>query len=221
MGNIKFDRDWAPMDKEERKDWMQALYLVPEDPIWVAGSTHGGEEEIILDVFEKLCPLFPGLRLILAPRRVERATGVHRLCTQRGFKSALRNGLTNDSGPWDVLVLDTMGELGRIYGIGALSFVGGSLVPIGGHNLLEPASFGRPVLFGPYTHNFVLMSQLLIDAGGGKRVKSGDDLFEHVKGLLSSSGDSENMGRRAKAFVDLNRGALERVMEHINTYLTS
>jgi len=221
VGNIKFDRDWVPMDKEEQKDWMQALYLVPEDPIWVAGSTHGGEEEIILDVFEKLRPLFPGLRLILAPRRVERATEIHRLCSQKGFKSALRKGLTNEGEPYDVLVLDTMGELGRIYGIGALSFVGGSLVPIGGHNPLEPASFGHPVLFGPYTHNFVLMSQLLIEAGGGKRVKSGDDLFEQVKGLLSSSEDSENMGRRAKAFVDLNRGALERVMEHINTYMKS
>ncbi len=219
VGNIKFDRAWAPMGKDEQKDWLHTLHLDPEDPVWVAGSTHAGEEEIILDVFKRLRGLFPRVRLILAPRRVERATEIHRLSSERGFKTVLRQGLTNAGGPYDVLVLDTMGELSRVYAVGAVSFVGGSLVPIGGHNLLEPASFGRPVLFGPHTHNFVLMSRLLIDAGGGRRVKSGEDLFDQVKGLLSSPQDSEDMGKRAKAFVDLNRGALDRVMEHISAYM--
>jgi 3-deoxy-D-manno-octulosonic-acid transferase len=219
VGNIKFDRDWVPMGEEEKADWVRTLHINTEDPMWVAGSTHGGEEEIILDVFKKIKPLFPRIRLILAPRRIERAPEIHRLSLERGFRSVLRKGLTSDGEPYDVLVLDTMGELSRIYGIGELSFVGGSLVPIGGHNLLEPASLGSPVLFGPYTHNFVLMSRLLIEAGGGRRVKSGEDLFEQVRRLLSSPRVSEDMGRRAKAFVDLNRGALGRVMEHIDAYL--
>ena len=143
VGNIKFDRVWEPMGDEERKGWLQTLHLGAEDRIWVAGSTHRGEEDIILDVFSELRHSFPRLRLILAPRRIERAPEVLGLGSQRGMKVQLKNALAEDTGPWEVLVMDTMGELGRVYGIGELSFVGGSLVPIGGHNLLEPSSFGR------------------------------------------------------------------------------
>jgi len=215
VGNIKFDRAWRPMESEEKREWMQGLHLEPKDRIWVAGSTHRGEEEIILEVFSKLRHAFPGLRLILAPRRIERAPEVQRLVSQKGTRGLLRSALAVNPGTWEVLVMDTMGELGRVYGIGELSFVGGSLVPIGGHNLLEPASFGRPVLFGPHTHNFVLMAQLLLEAGGGKRVANGEDLLKEVRGLLTDPGHARAMGRKAKAFVDMNRGALVRVMSHV------
>jgi 3-deoxy-D-manno-octulosonic-acid transferase len=112
-----------------------------------------------------------------------------------------------------------MGELGRIYGIAEISFVGGSMVPIGGHNLLEPASFGCPVLFGEHTHNFVLMSRLLAEAGGGKRVKDAEDLFMTMKLLLSDRSRHEEMGKRAREFVGMNRGALRRVMGRIGGYI--
>ncbi|MFQ5904057.1 MAG: 3-deoxy-D-manno-octulosonic acid transferase, partial [Candidatus Binatia bacterium] len=219
VGNIKFDRDWEPMGEEEYKNWLNILNLKFGNDIWVAGSTHHGEENIILDVFGRLRRFFPTLRLIIAPRRVERAEDLKELIMGKGFKFSLKTELPVNGEPYDVLILDTLGELERIYGIAKVSFVGGSLIPIGGHNLLEPASFGKPVLFGPHTHNFVLMSQLLIEAGGGKRVKDGGDLFKAVKELLADPEQSSRMGRKAKEFVETSRGALGRVAEHIEAYI--
>ena len=215
VGNIKFDRDWAPMGAEEYEYLLNALNLESQNEIWVAGSTHPGEEDIILDVFGRLRRFFPFLRLIIAPRRVERAGDIKRLVTDKGSKAVLKTQIPMKGEPYEVLILDTIGELERIYGIAKISFVGGSLIPVGGHNLLEPASFGRPVLFGPHTDNFVLMSQLLVEAGGGRRVRDGEDLFETMKGLLSDPEQSNRMGRKAKKFVETSRGALERVMENI------
>ncbi|MBN1102137.1 MAG: 3-deoxy-D-manno-octulosonic acid transferase [Deltaproteobacteria bacterium] len=218
-GNIKFDRPWVPMDRGEYLHWVKVLALTPEDIVWVAGSTHKGEEEIVLGVFSRLRALFPRLRLIIAPRRIEEAEDVSETARRKGLRTFLRRHLALGGEPCDIIVLDTLGELGRIYGLAEISFVGGSLVPHGGHNLLEPACFGRPVLFGPYTHNFVLMSELLLEAGGGKRVKDGEDLFQVMKDLLSSPEEAERMGERAREFVQQSRGALKRVLKHIKVYL--
>jgi 3-deoxy-D-manno-octulosonic-acid transferase len=215
VGNIKFDRDWVPMGEEEYKELLNALNLESQDEIWIAGSTHQGEEEIILDAFGRLRRFFPFLRLIIAPRRVERAGDINRLVMEKGYRSVLKTQISRENEPYEVLILDTIGELERIYGIATISFVGGSLTPVGGHNLLEPASFSIPVLFGPHTYNFVDMSQLLIEAGGGRRVKDGEDLFETVKALLSDPEQSNSMGQKAKAFVETSRGALGRVMENL------
>ncbi len=220
VGNIKFDRDWTPMDEKEYKQWLDALNLSPEDDLWVAGSTHRGEEDIILDVFLRLHKLFPALRLIIAPREIDRAGEVERLVSGKGLSAILRKDLPHKRKSCDVLILDTLGELERIYGIAQISFVGGSLEPIGGHNLLEPASFGKPVLFGPHTHNFVQMSQLIVEAGGGRCVTDGEALFETMKEILSDPKISDSMGQRAREFVELNKGALGRVMEYIENYLS-
>jgi 3-deoxy-D-manno-octulosonic-acid transferase len=215
VGNIKFDRDWVPMSKKEHQNWLNVLNLKDENSIWIAGSTHEREEEIILDAFGRLRPLFPMLRLIIAPRRIERTENIYSLGASKDFKAVLKTALAENGEPYDVLIFDTIGELDRIYGIADISFVGGSLIPEGGHNLLEPANFGVPVLFGPYTDDFALMSEALIEAGGGKRVKDGDELFEAMKGLLSDSERLSGVGRRAKEFVEMNRGALKRVIQHI------
>jgi 3-deoxy-D-manno-octulosonic-acid transferase len=215
VGNLKFDRDWVPMGEGEYKDLLNALNLEYQSEIWVAGSTHQGEEEIILDAFGRLRRFFPFLRLIIAPRRVERVGDINRLVMEKGYTSVLKTQIPTQNESYEVLILDTIGELARIYGIATISFVGGSLTPVGGHNLLEPASFGRPVLFGPHTDNFVLMSQLLIEAGGGRRVRHGEDLFETAKALLSDPERSDSMGRKAKKFVETSRGALGRVMENL------
>jgi len=220
VGNIKFDRDWMPMDEKECGQWLDTLNLSPEDALWVAGSTHRGEEDVILDAFLRLRKSFPALRLIIAPREVDRAGELEKLISSKGLSAVLRKDLPHKRTPCDVLILDTLGELERIYGIAQISFVGGSLEPIGGHNLLEPASFGKPVLFGPHTHNFVLMSQLIVEAGGGKRVADGEALFETMKEILSDPKISDSMGRRAGEFVELNKGALGRAMEYIENYLT-
>jgi 3-deoxy-D-manno-octulosonic-acid transferase len=223
VGNIKFDRDWRPMDDEERGYWVEQLHLRPDNRIWVAGSTHEVEEEIILKTYKRLGIRFPDLVLIIAPRRIERAEDIYRLGLDMGFKTQRRTdpGVNGDSHPYQVLILDTLGELGRIYGLADISFVGGSMIPIGGHNLLEPASFGCPVLFGSYTYNFLLMSQLLIEAGGGKRVESPEDLFITVQGLLLDQAVSDQMGLRAREFVEKNSGAVKRVMKYVGGYIES
>lgn len=219
VDNIKFDRDWVPMDQKEYNHWLHLLNMGPESKIWVAGSTHEGEDDIVLEIFKRLKHDFPTLRLVIAPRRVEQAGEILRLSRIQGLKAMLRTDLHENRNPYEVLILNTIGELERIYGVAKISFVGGSLVPIGGHNLLEPASFGCPVLFGPYTHNFVLMSQLLMEAGGGKRVKDAQDLFEIMTWLLSDPEKAKSMGTRAREIVELNRGALKRVMGHVKPYL--
>ena len=219
VGNIKFDRESLSMTREEHDLWLRKVCLTSEDQVWVAGSTHRGEDAIILEVFAKLLPLYPQLRLIIAPRRLEEAAEIHTLAISKGLKPVLKTELPGDHESYRVLILNTMGELGSVYGIASISFVGGSLVPMGGHNLLEPASFGSPVLFGPYTQDFDLMSELLIETGGGMRVKNGEELFSAMKDLLSHSEKAERMGRRAKTFVEMNRGALTRIMDHLRIYL--
>lgn len=220
LGNIKFDRDYAPVNEKERRDWLEAFGLSEEDPIWVAGSTHPGEEEAVIEVFRQMQPAFPGLRLIIAPRRLERAEEVRRLAQTRGLTVVMRTAITPGSPSFDVIVLDTMGELGRLYAIAHISFVGGSLVPEGGHNLLEPASFGCPVLFGPHTDDFKIMAEDLIEAGGGIRVSDAEQLSQAVRALLSDPQERLRIGENASRFVESNRGALERVVNEIEVFLS-
>lgn len=219
-GNIKFDQPITPADENERRKWLSALGLRPGDPVWVVGSTHPGEEEIVLDAFKRLRPSFPRLCLILAPRDTGRSARIVTMARAKGLTAALKTQMVAEGSltthqAYDVTILDTMGELGRIYGLATVSFVGGSLVPIGGHNLLEPASFGVPVVFGPHTQNFVAMSAALLDAGGGSRVNSGEELYAALKDLLDDDERRARVGVRAKAFVEKNQGAMEKVLSHV------
>ena len=215
VGNIKFDREMPVLDAGDKRRWLEILGLKPEMQIWVAGSTHEGEEAVLLKVFQELQPHFPLLRLVIAPRDVGRSREIKTLINTRGMRTALRTAVSKSFHPYDVLVLDTVGELGQVYGLGAVAFVGGSFVPIGGHNLLEPAASGIPVLFGHHTHNFEFMSESILKAGGALRVQDGRELFDTMKLLLSDSGLRMQMGNRAKAFVAENRGALGRVVGYI------
>lgn len=215
IGNIKFDREWETMDEEKRISLLRSLGFDSDDTIWVAGSTHPGEDEIMLKVHKRLRSSFPSLRLILAPRKIEQSDEILKKAQDMGLKATLRSELPEDGDLHDVLILNTMGELGHIYGLSKVSFVGGSLVPFGGHNLLEPASFGCPVVFGYHTHNFVLMSELLVEAGGGMRVHDGEGLHEVLSNLLADSDMCHRMGTQAKEFVEKNKGALDRGVSYI------
>ena len=209
-GNIKFDRPSPAMRPQERERWLELTGFGSEDLVWVAGSTHRGEEEIILDVFSRLSPKIKGLRLILAPRRQEDCALALRRASDMGLRAMLRSSLPGAG--IDVVVLDTIGELERIYGLAALSFVGGSLVPLGGHNLLEPAGQGSPVLFGPHTENFVEMSEMLISSGGAMRVRDGKELASAVTSLLHDRNRRLEMGEKARHAVQANTGAVGRVL---------
>ena len=217
VGNIKFDQEWHPMRPEERRARLAEISLAEAHVIWVAGSTHPGEETVIFRVFKKLLPAFPQLRLILAPRQVNRGSAIGREARQMGLDAVLRTETPRPGGDYHVLVLDTLGELGRFYGLGRICFVGGSLTPFGGHNLLEPAAFGCPVLFGPHTHNFVDMSESLIASGGGRRVRDGRELCEAVRLLLSDEALRSETGARARRFVRDNRGAVSRIVRYLES----
>lgn len=214
-GNIKYDRPWSPFDEKERQQWFSKLKIRHEDRLWVAGSTHEGEEEVILATFKRLSREYPGLRLLIAPRRIERSEEVLKIGSEMGLDISMRTDIHED---YQVLILNTLGELGRVYGLAEISFVGGSLVPEGGHNLLEPASFGCPVIFGPHTQNFVLMAQILEEVGGGICINE-NNLFDIVDGLLCDRDRSKDMGAKAREFVEMNKGALGRVMGHIGGYI--
>ena len=214
-GNIKFDHNRVAMSSEEHQKWLHLLCLHPGDPVWVAGSIHRGEEKVIFEVFKRLRPFFERLRLVLAPRNMECSNDFIRQARQMGFKTVLKTDLPEIGADYDVLIINTLGELARIYGISTVSFVGGSLVPVGGHNVLEPAGFGCPVVFGQYTYNFAEMSELLAEAGGGLRVKDGNELYKTMKMLLTESEKRAEIGEFARNFVEENRGVLERVVSHI------
>jgi 3-deoxy-D-manno-octulosonic-acid transferase len=220
LGNIKFDQDDPAVEKNEGCRWRTKFNLSSEDTVWLAGSTHAGEEDVLLDIFKDIRSSFSRLRLIIAPRRPERSEEVRRLAENKGLKAQRRTGITSQTRPWEVLILDTIGELARVYSLAYISFVGGSLVPEGGHNLLEPASFGSPVLFGPHTEDFKAMAEILVEAGAGLRVPDARHLSFAVQDLLSSASKRNAMGMRARQFVENNRGALERVMTEINRLIS-
>jgi 3-deoxy-D-manno-octulosonic-acid transferase len=217
-GNIKFDTKWSSMTYADRQS-RRALFGLKDCPTWIAGSTHYPEEATILKVFGELLDLFPNLALIIAPREAGRFEDVYEFARGKGFKVMRRTELPKEKHGCNVIVLDTLGELGRFYGLADVAFVGGSLVKKGGHNLLEPASFGVPVLFGPHTYNFATMSQLLIRDGGGRVIADEHELLRAMTDLLGDRGERELMGQRAQEFVQHNQGALDRVMEILKPYI--
>ena len=170
---------------------------------------------MILEIFLELQGRYPDLVLILAPRKTEQARELYDAAVAKGKPCIVRSQADGSVKGPGVVILDTVGELERIYGLGQLSFVGGSLIPFGGHNLLEPASFGIPVLYGPHTDNFTWMSEALENAGGGRRVRDKVGLREAIDRLLANDGLRIEMGRAASSFVKQNQGALDRVMDHV------
>ncbi|MCF8041193.1 MAG: 3-deoxy-D-manno-octulosonic acid transferase [Desulfarculaceae bacterium] len=210
-GNLKFDSAPAALSEAQRRALAEEFGLAGRT-VLVAGSTHAGEEEPCLDAYVQLKESVPGLALLIAPREVERGGAVARLAQDRGLGVArLSQGRVHTGS--EVVVLDMLGKLAATYALGAASFVGGSLVSVGGHNLLEPAAQGVPVVFGPITHNFLEMARDLEEAGGGMRINSGADLAQAWGGLLEHPEKAQTMGQAALDFVDAHHGAVERAVE--------
>jgi 3-deoxy-D-manno-octulosonic-acid transferase len=221
-GNIKFDQPRP--DVAEGEMTRAQLGLQDTEQLFVAGSTHPGEEEILVECYRALAACYPSAVLLLAPRHIERAESVEAMIRARGLAVQRRStigqaGVSRSSGP-RVVVLDSRGELAAIYREAVVAFVGGTLVPIGGHNLLEPAQWAKPVLFGHYTDHCAEIADLLIEAGGGRRVLQADDLTQQVVALFSDGEERERMGRSARQVVEQNQGALQRTLEAIDRLLT-
>ncbi len=216
-GNLKFDSAPAALSPEERARLAAEWGLAGREAL-VAGSTHAGEEEACLAAYAQLRQARPGLSLILAPREVARGQALASLARGQGME-AWRLSQGQPPAGTQVLVLDVLGRLAEAYALGVAAFVGGSLVGVGGHNLLEPAAQGVPVLYGPRTHNFLEMARDLEACGGGLRVQAGSELAAAWGDLLQDPDLASRMGRAAREFCQQHRGALERVLRHIEDLL--
>ena len=208
-GNLKYDkfRRLPPVDPAK-------FGLRPEDgPVLTAGSTHPGEEQILLQALERVRREVPTARLVVAPRAVQRGEEVFRLARFRGFSAALRSRAGAEARTAQVLVLDTLGELMECYGLAHAAFVGGSLVEVGGHDLLEPAAWSIPVLFGPHCESCEEVAEELMEAGGGLQVADGDQLARTWSGLLTHPERAREMGRRARGVVEGHAGVVDRYIE--------
>jgi 3-deoxy-D-manno-octulosonic-acid transferase len=218
-GNIKFDQAPPAFTEEEAAGVGRSLGVGADGPVLMAGSTHPGEEEIVLSLFVALREEHPGLVLILAPRHLQRLDEVERLLRAKQIPWRRRTAPAGQDGGARVILLDTMGELGKLYALATLVFVGGSLVPVGGHNPLEPLLFGKPVLFGPHMFNFREMAQVLVDGGGAVQVRDAEGLAAEAGRLLRDEPARREMGDCGKRLLELNRGATERVFSAIEPFL--
>lgn len=212
VGNIKFDQAPVSISTEERRQLSGTLSLPAGAPVWVAGSTHEGEEEILLRSYRGVCDTGIDPVLIVAPRDPGRATDVCRLFRRSGVDARTMEQLEKQPGVSRVVVIDRIGILRKLYAIADVAFVGGSLVKSGGHNPLEPASVSRPVLFGPHTDDFRWICRALESGGGAIRVRNGDQLAETVVQLISDKEKNRQVGRCAHKVFSENRGAVERTL---------
>ena len=211
-GNTKFDA--LVLDSGDGRE--QALRVemgLGAGPVLIAGSTHEGEEELLLPVYSRLLAAHPGLQLVIAPRYLERSGRIVSLASAAGLSDRLRSGGAT-AGQAQVTVLDTIGELAAAYRLATLVFVGGSFVRRGGQNVLEPAAQGRPVLFGPHMENFKDSVQVL-QGRGGIQVATPDQLFRVADELLSRPDQLEELGQLARGSVTASRGASARNVDHL------
>ncbi len=213
-GSLKFDSlDLSPNALQARaRDRVLRYFRVPASrPVIVAGSTMKGEEAAVLRAFRRVRTAVPNTLLVLAPRNPERFGEVEQLVRSEGWKTAKRSDLAIDTEPRvDVVVLDTIGELATVYQVGTVVFVGGSLVATGGHNVLEPAVFGKPIVFGPHMENFAEIADAFVTNGAGVQLAGEQQLDETFLSLMSDPVRRARLGAAARALVEANRGAKEK-----------
>jgi 3-deoxy-D-manno-octulosonic-acid transferase len=210
LGNLKYDLEVPTLTETERTVFRSKLGLDPASRLWIAGSTHEGEEKTIMAVHAVLKTAYPDLQLLVAPRDPGRTPVVEALAQTAGLQAVRRSAEARKGDGADVLILDTLGELLSCYGLAEVAFVGGSLVDVGGHNVLEPAAYGIPVLFGPHVESCSEASADLEACGGGVRVSGMDDMVEALMRLLASREIRMQMGGRARGLVEAHRGAVGR-----------
>lgn len=210
-GNTKFDQTYTNVSEEEKRQLIRELGLADNDGIFLAGSTHRGEEEHVLAAFGQIRQVRPGAKLLIAPRAVLRAGSIQDMCRQAGFSAASRTRLLEQpSEGHDVVVLDTIGELGRIYSIGDVIFVGGSMVPHGGHNILEPAAHGKAIIVGEHMFNFKDTHVLFSQRSAVVTAKSRQELVQAAVRLFADVDERRRMEQETLHICEENRGAARR-----------
>jgi 3-deoxy-D-manno-octulosonic-acid transferase len=215
-GSLKFDSLQAPLPAalgRSREPVLRYFRLAPTRIVLVAGSTMKPEDSAVLRAFARIRSIAPGALLVIAPRQRERFAEVEKLALDEGFTVSRRSELPIDSEPkTDVVVLDTFGELAQVYQLATIVFVGGSLADHGCHNILEPAVFGKPIVFGPPLHNFREIAEAFLANGAGVQVQSERELEEALRNLVTDPVRRASLGAAARALVDANRGAKDKTM---------
>jgi 3-deoxy-D-manno-octulosonic-acid transferase len=215
-GNLKFDAALATPEDGQIADLRGQFRLPAGAPVLIAGSTHPGEEEIIRSCFLRLRSTFPDLRLILVPRRPERGIDVAGLFQRDGIDASLFSQL-NRSVP--VIVVDRLGYLSRLYALADIAIIGGSFVPKGGQNPIEPAACGKPVLFGSDMHDFPDVSAWLLEAGGAVRARNEEELYAACDRLLTHPEQAVTMGKQGRHVVTAHQGTTTRIVQDIVSIL--
>jgi len=216
-GNLKAEVRLPDVSAEERRGLREAFGLSAEKKVIVAGSTHRGEEDIILRAFAKARKNRPDLVLVVAPRHPERSAEVEKAAVELSLKVMLRTRFEPEN-LWDVLVLDTIGELAKFYALAELAFVGGSLIPHGGQNLLEPAYYGKPMCFGKHMENFAALADDFVTSGAARVVLGPEELEDLF--LLKDESSLEEMGRKAKNLLSSLQGATARTLQVIESRIS-
>ena len=222
-GSLKFDSlDLSPLEAPRGRPAsgparvLRFFRMSPNRPVIVAGSTLRGEEEAVIRAFNRVRTAGGNALLVIAARHPERFAEVERLCRQEGLATVRRTELPIDAEPRaDAVILDTIGELAQLYQIATAVFVGGSLVAAGGHNILEPAVFGKPIVFGPHMQNFGEIAEAFLRNGAAVQVRTERELEDTVVSLMTDPVRRARLGAAARALVEANRGAKDRTLAAI------
>ncbi len=221
-GNMKFDIK-IDLEKKDKVDYRMLLSLKPQDKLWVAGSTHPGEEEIVLAAYRQLLKEFPELKLLIAPRHPERSQEIARTVSASGFRSVFVSEVAAACSTClspAVFILDKMGALTSFYAIADIVFVGGSLIKKGGHNILEPAFLSKPILFGPYMFNFRDITDLFLADQAALMVSDGEELTKNVARLLNEPALADELSQRGQRIIARNQGATLKNLGSIKKLLS-
>ena len=220
-GSVKYDGVLADRTHPKIDELRRLFAVTPSDIIWVAGSTHEPEERVVADIFARLRPRFPNLRLIVVPRSPDRFSDVAGVIRNAGLACVRRSEMTGPvTDPAAVILGDTMGELGAVWALATIGFTGGSLnAQRGGQSMIEPAGLGVPVLFGPHTFNFKDAVAGLLEVGGAVQVADAADLERQLTTLLEDAGRRDVIGAAAREFVLKQQGATDRTLDEIDDLL--
>ncbi len=217
VGNIKFDQIHENMDEQTVKVMKDSFGVQKGTKVLIAGSTHEGEEKILCSVYKKIKKKFPEFLMIIAPRDPKRSSVILSYFLSHDVNAEFMSTVEKSSRRYGVILVDRMGELSRLYAICDLAFIGGSMVRQGGHNPLEPAVFSKPVLFGADMSDFLLISNMLMESGGARRVESEIQLEKEIETILENNKTGQYMGSRNFEIFSRNSGAVQRTIENMKS----
>lgn len=217
VGNLKFDIDMPPDIIEQGRRLKAGLFN--DRFVWIIASTHKLEEDIFVKIYHDIKADIPELLLLIVPRHPERFAEVDKLCRQARLNIVTRSSGQACLNTTDVFLLDKMGELKLFYAAADLAFVGGSMVPVGGHNVLEPAALGVPIMFGPHMDNFKDIERKVLECGAAIQCHNHDEIVSTVRSLSADFDRRQELALRGRQFIEQNRGALDRVTQILSDAL--